>query len=368
MISGNGDALLYGPDYLMAENVVLVTINYRYSAFGFLSTNDENAPGNQGLKDIILALKWVQENISKFGGDKNKVTLFGHSAGSVAANYLMISDLTDGLFHQAILQSGASLMKCLSKANPLPSAEMLGKSLNLNFNSTKELVEELQKVDYKKIVEAERVLFSMKEPWGLETFDFAPSIDFSSPKNKVLVGKSAEEIFISKKYKKMPMMVGSPNFEGMFFNLFFGDPAVLDYYYKHPDFIVPESYKLQPKTSEFNETIVAMRDLYFNGQEVGTLEEWLKMYSDYVFRYPSDRAVRFYAENSDTPIYYYDFTYEGSLNYFKNFFHLQFNGASHSDELFYIFKPELPGFIPDVNSTLVRKRMTRMWTNFAKFG
>lgn len=87
-MSGNGDTLLYGPEHLVQENVVLVTINHRYSAFGFLNTADENAPGNQGMKDIVLALKWVRDNIENFGGDAEKVTIFGHSAAPTAVNYL----------------------------------------------------------------------------------------------------------------------------------------------------------------------------------------------------------------------------------------------------------------------------------------
>jgi carboxylesterase type B len=80
-MSGSGNTDLYGPEHLLKKDIVLVSINHRYSAFGFLSTGDENAPGNQGLKDLVLGLEWVRDNIANFGGDKNDVTIFGHSAG-----------------------------------------------------------------------------------------------------------------------------------------------------------------------------------------------------------------------------------------------------------------------------------------------
>lgn len=367
-MSGNGDAVLYGPDHLMPEDVVLVTVNHRYSAFGFLSTGDKNAPGNQGMKDIVMALKWVRDNIHKFGGDKDKVTIFGHSAGSAAVNYLMISDMADGLFHQAILESGSSLMPCLFQPDPKPAAEALGMTLGLQFNSTKQLVDELRKVDYTKIVEVEKPLFTMQVPWGLRPFDFVPNVDSSSPKKNVFLAKNPEEIFLSKTYRKIPMMVGSPNFEAMFIILLLGDQTVLDHYNRNPSFMVPLSFKLDPNSAEFIDTVGKLQELYFGGQKTGTLEQWLTLYSDGIFRLPSDRAVRFYAENSNVPIYYYDFAFDGSLNYFKKFFNLPFEGASHGDELFYLFEPELTGFIPNANSTLVRRRMTRMWANFAKFG
>lgn len=88
-------------------DVVVVTINYRLGAFGFLLGDDHQYPGNLGLYDQILALQWVQENIRNFGGDPNQVTLFGESAGAMAVGGLVLSPLAKGLFHRVIMQSGA---------------------------------------------------------------------------------------------------------------------------------------------------------------------------------------------------------------------------------------------------------------------
>lgn len=367
-MSGNGDTLLYGPEHLVHEDVVLVTINHRYSAFGFLSTADENVPGNQGMKDIVLALKWVHDNIENFGGDAEKVTIFGHSAGSTAVNYIMLSEMAKGLFHQAIMQSGSSLSPCLFQPDPKPKAENLGRKLGLQFNSTKELVEKLREVDYKAIVDAETPLFEIGTPWGLQPFDFLPSADFASLENDKFLSEFPENIFLSKNFQNIPMMIGSPSLEGMFVALLLSDPNVLELYNQNPEFIVPLSFNLQPNSAELNEAIKELQMLYFGGRATGTLEEWLTLYTDKVFRFPSDRAIRFYAESSTHSIYLYEFTFDGSLNYFKKFFNFKFDGVSHSDELFYLFEPGLPGFVPDTDSSLVRRRMTKMWTNFAKFG
>jgi cholinesterase len=72
---------MYGGDYLLQKDIVLVKINYRVGPIGFLSLEDPelNVPGNAGLKDQIFALKWVQRNIENFGGDPRKVTIFGTS-------------------------------------------------------------------------------------------------------------------------------------------------------------------------------------------------------------------------------------------------------------------------------------------------
>lgn len=80
-MGGSSKTDVYGPDYLLQKNVVIVSFNYRLGVIGFLSLSDPelNVPGNTGLKDQVFALKWVQKNISKFGGDPGNVTLFGES-------------------------------------------------------------------------------------------------------------------------------------------------------------------------------------------------------------------------------------------------------------------------------------------------
>lgn len=76
---------MYGPDYLIEKDVVFVSFNYRLSAIGFLSLDDPflEIPGNVGLKDQVLALKWVSRNIKNFGGDSTNVTIFGESVSGV---------------------------------------------------------------------------------------------------------------------------------------------------------------------------------------------------------------------------------------------------------------------------------------------
>ena len=103
-----GSADFYISDTLSAYGqVIVVTINYRLSLFGFLSTSDENAPGNVGLLDQHVAIKWVHNNINAFGGDPNKVTIFGESAGGMSVTYQSLFAGNKGLFQRAIAQSGS---------------------------------------------------------------------------------------------------------------------------------------------------------------------------------------------------------------------------------------------------------------------
>ncbi|CAL8110788.1 unnamed protein product [Orchesella dallaii] len=95
-----GTAADYGPAYLMQENIILVTINYRVGVLGFLSTGDDEGLGNWGLKDQALAIKWVHDNIVNFGGDPTKITISGHSSGAACVHLHMISstNVAKGLY------------------------------------------------------------------------------------------------------------------------------------------------------------------------------------------------------------------------------------------------------------------------------
>lgn len=105
-ISGSNHHLVYGPDYILDHDVVLVTVNYRLGAMGFMSSETIDCPGNFGLKDQVEALSWVKTHISSFGGIPESVTIFGESAGGASVSYLLQSEKARGLFHRAIPQSG----------------------------------------------------------------------------------------------------------------------------------------------------------------------------------------------------------------------------------------------------------------------
>ena len=105
-VAGSGARQMYGMHHFMDRDVVMVSINYRLGLLGGLYLDREKVPGNQGLRDQILALRWVQDNIQQFGGNPDAVTIFGQSAGAYASTYHLFSPLTRGLFKRIIAQSG----------------------------------------------------------------------------------------------------------------------------------------------------------------------------------------------------------------------------------------------------------------------
>ncbi|MBC3888902.1 carboxylesterase family protein [Acetobacterium paludosum] len=109
--TGSGSDMVYDGFRMAQEGVVVVTINYRLGALGFLATQglleESGTTGNYGILDQIQALHWVQKNIEAFGGDPSQVTIGGQSAGAYSVTALMLSPLAKGLFHQAVVESGS---------------------------------------------------------------------------------------------------------------------------------------------------------------------------------------------------------------------------------------------------------------------
>ncbi len=109
---GSGEVLLYDGEALARKGVIVVTLNYRLGVFGFLAhpeltaESPHGSSGNYGLLDQIAALRWVRENIAAFGGDPERVTVGGQSAGAGSVHHLLVSPLARGLFQRAIAQSG----------------------------------------------------------------------------------------------------------------------------------------------------------------------------------------------------------------------------------------------------------------------
>lgn len=105
-VNGAGSLPGYDGAAFARDGVVCVTVNYRLGVEGYLSLPD--APDNRGLLDQIAALEWVRDNIAAFGGDPGRVTVFGESAGAMSIGVLLTTPAARGLFHRAILQSGAA--------------------------------------------------------------------------------------------------------------------------------------------------------------------------------------------------------------------------------------------------------------------
>ncbi|KAJ8973198.1 hypothetical protein NQ317_014625, partial [Molorchus minor] len=146
---------------------------------GFLSTEDEVIPGNNGLKDQLSALEWVQENIYLFGGDPSKVTIVGQSAGSASVSYHLLSEKSKGMFRAAIMESGTVLTPWSYQRFARSIAYQTAAALDSTFTedkSSQELLELLLNVSAKEL---QSVAADVKVPTKHinSGFIFAPVIE-----------------------------------------------------------------------------------------------------------------------------------------------------------------------------------------------
>ncbi|KAF2975761.1 hypothetical protein EK904_014075, partial [Melospiza melodia maxima] len=218
--SGSTSLPVYDGKFLArVERVVVVSMNYRTGALGFLSLpGNEKAPGNAGLFDQRLALQWVQENIAAFGGNPKSVTLFGESAGSASVSYHLLSPESHPLFTRAIMQSGSAnaAWAAITSSEARNRAVALAKQLQCPTSNESELLFCLQDKDPKEIVENE--IFAVSES-SLLQIEFPPSVDgdFLTDMPEVLVEKGL--------LKETQILVGVNKDEGLSF-LAYGVPGL----------------------------------------------------------------------------------------------------------------------------------------------
>ncbi|CAG5055739.1 unnamed protein product [Parnassius apollo] len=359
---GTGTAFLYGADYFVEHDVVFVGISYRLNVEGFLCLGIEEAPGNAGLKDQIAALKWIKENIKAFGGDPDSVTVFGESAGAVSTSYLILSPAARGLFHRVILQSGSSLAPWGMQHDPIKTASSLAKEFGhttidpqelydiLSKKTTEELILAIRNPEHKNYVTAETL--------------FAPCIEKHVPGVEPVITEHPVDVISSGNYTKVPMIIGFNDNEGIYF-------VAKDYGNKLKEI---NPYELLSPDLEFpgdenrNSTVEILNNYYFSSKKEDMIMDVVELYSDLHFKFPSVIESELYIRTSYQPIYFYLFKYSGYINMPKmiSFFGSK-QGASHADELFYMFKPLS---IPLPQRYLERKmikRMVTLWTNFAKY-
>ena len=170
---------IYSPDYLLMTDVFVITFNYRVGPLGFLYLNDQNlnVAGNAGLKDQLMVLNFVKDNIQNFGGDPKNITVIGHSAGGSSVSWHCLSDISRNLFQKAIIMSGCAL-NTWSITPKRDWALRLAKALGYDGDDSEEgiILEFLQNANPVKMIEVQNKLIRPEE-FGKIAFAFAPHIE-----------------------------------------------------------------------------------------------------------------------------------------------------------------------------------------------
>ena len=197
-----------GPGYIMDHDVIFVTFNYRLGLLGFLSTEDDVLPGNNGLKDQVLALKWVQRNIRSFGGNPGSVTLTGASAGGVSVQLHYLSPMSTGLFHRGFSQSGCALNPYVLQGGALDKAKTIALAVGCPQTPTTELKKCLKEKPYQQLLN-QTLLFT--------GYGFHPLVVFSPVVEKganAFLPEKPRQLLSKKHVQDLPWMASFVEHDG----------------------------------------------------------------------------------------------------------------------------------------------------------
>ncbi|KAM4636009.1 fatty acyl-CoA hydrolase precursor, medium chain-like [Discoglossus pictus] len=351
-----GAASMFDGSVLSAnENVVTVSLQYRLGIPGFLSTGDEQAPGNYGFLDQVAALQWVQENIEDFGGDPGSVTIFGESAGGVSVAALVLSPLSKGLFHRAISQSGVAILPGLVVSTVEEVLFYRNIVANMSSCGSAELVDCLKKKTEDEI---------------LAIITALPSLALPACVDGVFYPKPAEEILAAKESNRVPFLLGINNHEfGWIIPANMNITGLTDGMDKNT---VQSILRSSPMFTALSELLPLISDEYFGDIEdpVKVRDSFLDLCGDMVFVMPSIKTAK-YHRDSGLPVFFYEFSQRPSIYHNSK---PDFVKADHADELYFVLGGPFSksGVIFKGNATDEEKALSRTmmkyWANFARNG
>merc|ERR1711936_327180 len=362
-IMGGGASFFFGPGYLLEQNVVLVTFNYRLGPLGFLSTGDKAGPGNQGVLDQIMVLKWVKANIAKFGGDPNKVTIFGEDAGAASVTLLAMSPLAKDLFHGAIALSGNALCDQYLQNDPNEASRELANRLECTTDTGEDIINCLKRKTQQEIISASQEMFMF---WSFPRW-FAPSVD------GYVLPDTPENLLVQGKFSKVPFIVGQTKDEGAFFYRLTLNAFNNGQY--DDNFVDNKLPRILPVISDYNSKLYPItrqvRKRYFVNVDMENEEEFRPKYveflTDLMYSCCTDKFAKILANHS-VPTYEYSFEYRGQYSIVNLQGEQVDMGVAHGDDLQYIFNgiwgEELQMSPSDTKFT--RNIFTPLLANFAK--
>ena len=331
---------VHNGEHLARKGVVLVSIAYRVGQLGFLahpelsSENPNKVSGNYGLLDMISGLQWIQKNIAAFGGDPNKVTIFGESAGGIAVSMLCASPLAKGLFHGAISQSGGSFGPTRPTTYPgenmktLQQAEQAGIEYAQNVGAA--TIADLRKIEPDKL------------PMGMGMGGAWPIVD------GVVIPDDQYLLYEKGMYNDIPILVGYNSDEGASFSRE----------------KTPEEYLAGVKTryGKFADDLIKS----YPAAETSVPKTARDLARDAAFGWQTWIWARLQSKTGKSKVYYYYF--DQHPDYPKDSPRYGF-GSPHGQDVAYVFmhldksKPET------TKSDLeISEAMGTYWTNFAKYG
>lgn len=364
--SGSSVLDIYDGRYLAAENdVIIVSMQYRVGALGYLALYHSEAPGNAGMFDQVMALDWVQQNIHYFGGNPHSVTLFGESAGAVSVGMHMLSPLSRGKFHRAILQSAGpqAAWATLSEKEAKNRSMILARTLNCDLKEVTAIIECLRGVKASEFPPQEWATID----YGVVRFPFVPIVDGA------FLTEDPEKSLRKGNFKRCPLLLGHNTNEATFWLLYYSDifdlhsePKISQYQY---DLLIDDLFHFHPYYPKLlnsfgKEAIKFQYRNWINPNDQAKNAWQIDMaVGDFSFICPCiDMAL--HAASVGSNVYYYVFEHRSSVHLWP-----EWMGVLHADEINFVFgEPLNKSYGYTEEEKIFSKKMMKYWSNFAKTG
>lgn len=335
-VSGLTSLPIYDGTRLAQKQVVLVTLAYREGAFGFLAHPDlsrESGRGSgcYGLQDQVAALKWIKDNIARFGGDPGRVTIFGESAGGISASMLTIVPAAKGLFHRAISQSGGSMA-------PIKHGNAPGESIPALVLAEKAGVRFLENLGAKDLTAARALDAGRIQGASGGMGSFWPVADGET------IPGDANELFQNGRFHDTPILIGSNSDEGA---MFVQSGAT------------PESFETQIKSS-YGPAADSILANYPHASKTECFKSSKDVFRELYFAWPTWKWAQLQSTHGTGKAYVYYFNRHGPGSP---------DGASHAAEIGYVFR-NLGGWggSSEPRDVELSDLMSSYWVNFATTG
>ncbi|NLV32563.1 MAG: carboxylesterase family protein [Acidobacteria bacterium] len=334
---GSTSIPMYDGAGLAKKGVVVVSVAYRVGPFGFLahpelSRESGRGSGNYGLEDMIAGLRWVKENIARFGGNVSNVTLFGHSAGGMAVNQLAASPVAKGLFHRVLCMSGGSFAPLQTSAQGAPGLGI--PALELAESSGRALLEKLRVAD----IRAARAL-------GAEEIQKNAAGRFRPVADGYVIPSDLYSIYQARRFNDTPILLGITSDELGGFGA------------RGP--VTPEQFEKQIR-SQYGAAAETILAAYPHATDAEAARSTKEVSRDSQFGWSTWTWARLQSAKGKGKAYTYYFDYHEPTA----------EGSGHGSDLPYAFRTLGPGRQgePKPEDLKLSDLMSSYWVNFARKG
>lgn len=343
---GGGTQMFFGKNMASRGNAVVVTIQYRLGPLGFLvhpglePENANNVSGNYAVMDQMLALTWIKNNIANFGGDPNKVMIFGESAGGVNVGNLLLTQSAAGLFDRA----------CIQSATPVIGDYNTIKNKGIAFvDSFTTVGTDVQKIAFMRTLPSDSLIKDQVPPLS----GGAVGMNWQAVKDNVMFTDFPTQLIQNGNFNKVPLMLGS-NADEMSLSA--------------PPTVVPAMVTALINASVPSSLQAQATTLYPPGSNTTQARQsYIGILTDAQFTATSRRTAQCVSINQTQPVWRYFFTHK------HTFAPLTPLGSYHGMELFYVFNnwenaTAGSGSLFKPQDDSVQKAMLSYWVNFANTG